>query len=49
MEKKICGVNDCKGQHTYLLHTDHNKVTVNIFPDLEEDDEEEEPPGEKQK
>ena len=49
MEKKICGVNDCKGQHTYLLHTDHNKVTVNIFPDLEEDDEEEETPGEKQK
>ena len=40
MERKICGVNDCNGQHNYLLHVEHGKATVNIFMVLDEEDEE---------
>ena len=43
MEKKACGVGDCKGQHSYLLHSDQNKVSVNMYSVLEEDDQEDKP------
>ena len=40
MERKICQVNNCNGQHNYLLHMEHGKATVNMFMVLDEEDEE---------
>ena len=38
MDRKICGVNGCNGQHNYLLHQDQGKATVNTFTVLEEEE-----------
>ena len=38
MERKICGVNDCNGQHNYILHVEHGKATVNDFTVLDEEE-----------
>ena len=42
--RKICGVNGCTLQHSYLLHPDQGKASVNMFTVLEEDDMNEEEP-----
>ena len=45
LDRKICGVNGCNPQHSFLLHTDQGKVNVNMFTVLEEDDVDEEEPA----
>ena len=45
LDWKICGVNGCNLQHSYLLHPDQGKASVNIFTVLDEDDTDEGQPA----
>ena len=44
LNRKICDVNGCSLQHSFLLHPDQGKASVNIFTVLDDEDEDEEAP-----
>ena len=44
LNRKVCDINRCRLQHSFLLHPDQGKASVNIFTVLEEDDVDEEEP-----
>ena len=45
LNRKVCDINGCSLQHSFLLHPDQGKASVNIFTVQEEDDEDEEVPA----
>ena len=45
LNRKVCDINGCSLQHSFLLHPDQGKASVNMFTVLEEDDVDEEEPA----
>ena len=45
LNRKVCDINGCSLQHSFLLHPDQGKASVNIITVLEEEDVDEEEPA----
>ena len=45
LNRKVCDINGCSLQHSFLLHPDQGKASVNMLTVLEEDNVDEEEPA----
>ena len=41
LNRKVCDINGCGALHSFMLHPDQNKASVNIFTVVDEEGEEE--------
>ena len=38
LNRKVCDINGCGGQHSFLLHPDQSRASVNMFTVVDEED-----------